>query len=143
MKKISLVRGTAIAAALAAITVVCTASADEKKQEQKFCTALASLDANVSQLKGLTPQSSVGEDRTVHDRINADANEVRKSASKMKSPTAKDFDGAVDKLSADVKKIPDDASLEKVRDQIKADAQAVDAAGRQLAAESQCPTASR
>jgi hypothetical protein len=143
MKAAFLIRGAAIAAGLATATAVISAHADEKKNEAKFCTALTALDSDIGQLKSIGPDSTVGEVRAVQGRVDTNAKEVRKAAGKMKTPTAKEFNGAVDQLKADVHNIPDDATLAQVRDKIRSDADNVQTTGKQLASESHCPMASR
>jgi hypothetical protein len=139
MNKRFLTRGLALAVGLAAATAMVSARADDKKEEQQFCSALATLDMDVAQLRQMSDQSTAGQVRTAEDRVENDVKDVRHASGKMKSQTAKEFNNAVDQLRDDVRNVPDDATLAQARQKIQTDAQNVKMTGRALAAESKCP----
>ena len=136
MKK-AIVMATGLLAVTASFAV--QADADQKKVDEKFCAAVASSQADAAELKAMGPQSTVAEVRAAMDRIDNDVNQMQNAASKMKTPTAKQFTAATKKLSKDINSIQDDATLQQVHEKLQSDAKNVHSAGTQLAKEAGCP----
>jgi hypothetical protein len=130
---------SAISAGVVALTIGVVAQADQKTDE-KFCASAAAFDSNVAELNAIGPHSTVAELRAATDRVEKSANDMQKYASKMKTPAAKDFTGAMKQLKSDVDKIPDDATLQQVHTKISADVQNAQTKGQQVATEAGCPS---
>lgn len=136
--------GAAIAAGLVTLAGAHTAQADQKSPaDDRFCADIAALDSDLMELNAIGPHSTVAELRAAINRVDDDNTEIRKAAGKMKTPTAKQFTGAIKQLDHDVNNIPSNATLEQVRTRIHDDGQNALAAGQQLAAESGCPQPSQ
>jgi hypothetical protein len=90
-------------------------------------------------LSSIGPQSTVAELRAVTGRVDNDVATMQKAATKMKTPTAKEFTTAVSQLKKDVNAIPDDATLAQVRSKVDNDIQNVENLGMKVATEAGCP----
>jgi hypothetical protein len=58
----------------------------------------------------------------------------------MKTPAAKQFEGAMTRLRNDVNTIPDDATLDQVRTKISSDIQNAQSRAQEVAIEAGCPS---
>jgi hypothetical protein len=128
-----------LATGLAALTMSFAANADQKKADEKFCAAVASYQADAAELKAMGEHSTVAEVRAAMTRLDNDVNQMQSAASKMKTPTAKQFMEATKQLRKDVNNIPDDATLQQVHSKLQADVEKARSAGMQLATEAGCP----
>jgi hypothetical protein len=127
-----------IATGLVALTAGAVAHADPKA-DAKFCAAAAEYRSGIAELNAIGPHSTVAELRAATDRLDKPVADMQKAADKMKTPTAKRFTESMKQLKGDVDAIPDEATLEQVRDKVRGDIQNAQSAGRQVAAEAGCP----
>jgi hypothetical protein len=124
---------------LGALTASFAARADQKKYDEKFCASAASFQSDVAELNAIGPHSTVAELRAAQTRVDNDLANMQMAASKMNTPTAKQFLDAMQRLDKDVGSVSDDATLQQVQSKIQADVQNARTAGRKLAAEAGCP----
>lgn len=117
------------------------AHADEQKPEKEFCAALAKVRADFTTLQSIGPSSKMEELRAASDRIATDTNDVQKAASKIKSPTAKQFTESARKLHEEIQALPPGTTVEQAKSKIHGDVQNVQQSAQKLAAESGCPEA--
>jgi hypothetical protein len=125
----------------AATMTSAVAHADEDKPETKFCAALAKFHADLTTLESIGPSSTMAELRASSDRIATDADDVQKAASKLKSPTAKQFTDSAHQLREEVRGLPPSITIEQAKSRIHDDVQNVQQSAQKLAAESGCPEA--
>ncbi|AKV01362.1 hypothetical protein AKJ09_08025 [Labilithrix luteola] len=111
----------------------------EQKSEQKLCAAASSFRVHVAELDRMTPQSTVAELRAATDRVNNDANEIQRTARKMNTPTAEQFNAAVKQLKRDSDAMPSNATLGDVQGQLATDVRNVRITGQALTTEAGCP----
>jgi hypothetical protein len=115
-----------------------SAKADQTKDDQKFCASVASFRTNIAELNAMDEHSTVAELRSAIKRVDHDVSEMQKAASKMKTPTAKEFTDAMKQLDKDTSSVSDDATLQQARATVEADAQRARASGLRLASEAGC-----
>lgn len=133
--------GIVIATGLLALTAAIGARADQKEDQQKYCESLAAFQTDLAELNAISPQSTMADVRTVTDRIQDTAKDVKKAAGKINSPSSNQFEGAIDQLRNDVKGTPDNATVAQVQQKLRADVQKVQLAEQKLTAEAHCPAA--
>ena len=134
---------TILATVVGLTGTISTASAQQNKQETKFCAALTSVEQDLAKLDALGPNSTVQELKTVTNDLRTHARTLEKDARRMKSPTAKQFTQSANQLATDTRNIPKNLTIEQARSRIGDDIQNVKQSAQQLASESGCPTASR
>jgi hypothetical protein len=117
--------------------------ADQTKADQQFCAAAASYKTNIAELDAMGPHSTVAELRSAMGRVEHDVSEMKKSASKMKTPTVKEFTDAINQLKKDVGSIPDDATLEQVHDRLQGEVDRAKNTGMRLSSEAGCADTSQ
>ncbi len=117
------------------------AHADEKSHEEKFCGALAQFHADLTALESIGPSSTVADLRAASDRVTKDADDVKKAAHKIKSPTAKEFTDSANQLREEVRALPPNITIDQAKSRIQDDVQNVEQSARKLATESGCPEA--
>lgn len=115
--------------------------ADQKKHEEAFCAALTKFRADFTTLQSIGPDSTMAELRAASDRIATDANDVQKAASKIKSPTAKQFTDSAHQLRDEIQALPSNITIQQAKSRIQGDIQNVQQSAQQLATESGCPEA--
>lgn len=128
---------TAVTFGLALTSSIASA---EKKHEEKFCSALYSLNESITKLEAMGPSSTIGELKSTLKETRKHSEEVGKEARKMKSPSAKEFTAAADKLKSK-ENISNDMTVEQAKTQIKDDVQNLGQKTQTLADESGCPGA--
>jgi hypothetical protein len=113
--------------------------ADEKTADQKYCAALASYQKDIAQLDAMGGQATVADVRNATSRIDKDVSDMKKAASKMDTPSAKEFTEAIKQLDKDANSIPDNATMDQVQATMQADVKRAKSAGAKLASEAGCP----
>lgn len=122
-----------------ALTVVAMAAqANDKQSDQRFCADVTALNSHLSNLQNISASTSATDVRTTTGRVEADAKDMKKVTDKMKTPAATQLENAVNQLQQTVSGVSTDATLAKMRDQIKSDARDALDAGQKVAAESRC-----
>lgn len=129
---------TAVTFALALTSSI--AGAESKKHEEKFCSSLSSLSQDLTKLKEMGPESTVGELKTSLKQAKKHSEEVGKQARKMKSPEAKQFTEAANQLTSR-SNISDDMTIQQAKSQIQDDVQNLEQHAQTLAEQSGCPGA--
>ena len=127
----------ALAAGLVATTAGTTLHADQTHNE-RFCAAANAFRTDVTQLRAMGRNATVGELRATVDRIQSDADEMEHVSGQMNTPTSRQFHEALKKLRYDVNSVPSDATLEQVRGQIQGDIDNARSTGWQVASEAGC-----
>jgi hypothetical protein len=126
----------------AGLVVLATAGIARANQraDEKFCASAAAFDSNVAELHAINRHSTVAELRDATNRVENSANDMQRAARKMKTPAAKQFEGAMTRLRNDVNTIPDDATLDQVRTKISSDIQNAQSRAQEVAIEAGCPS---
>jgi hypothetical protein len=131
--------GLIVGGVLATALIGANAHGDTNKQDQKFCDALAKFHADFAALESIGPTSTLAELRATSDKVGDDADNVEKAASKIKSPTAKQFTESAKQLRREIRAMPESTTIEQAKSRIRDDVQNVKQAGHKLAMESGCP----
>jgi hypothetical protein len=118
-----------------------SAARADQTADQKFCAALASYQGHIAQLGAMGGQSTVADVRTATKQVDKDVSDMQKAASKMGTPTAKEFTDAIKQLDKDVESIPDNATMDQVQEMVKGDVNRARTAGAKLAGEAGCQVA--
>lgn len=135
-------RPVLIATAFFAATMTSAmAHANAQKPEKDFCAALGKVRTDFTKLQSIGPSSTMEELRAASDRLATDANDVQKAASKIKSPTAKQFTDSARKLHEEIQALPPNMTVEQAKSRIHDDVQNMQQSAQKLAAESGCPEA--
>lgn len=117
------------------------AHADQQKHEKDFCAALAKFRADFTKLESIGPSSTMADLRAATDRAAMDADDVQKTAHKIKSPTAKQFTASARKLRDEIHALPPNITVDQAKSRIDDDIQNVQQSAQKLATESNCPEA--
>lgn len=117
------------------------AHADQKKREEKFCSALTEFKSDFTAMKALGGNATVAQLRTAADKIGDDADKVETAAKKIKTPSAKEFTTAAKQLRKEVRDLPESLTLEQAKARIQDDVGNVKSAATTLANDSGCPEA--
>ncbi|MDB4957082.1 MAG: hypothetical protein JWO36_4651 [Myxococcales bacterium] len=131
--------GTLLTVGFFAVMTSAIAHADQTAKQEKFCAAITDFNSDVRVVDSIGPSSTVAELRAASDRLMTDAQKVVKTASKIKTPTAKQFHDAANKLHRDVNSLPDNITIDQAKTKVADDIQNVKDAARRLATESGCP----
>ena len=130
-----------IAAFAALVMTSAAARADQKKHEEKYCSALSAVSDDLKKLDKLGPDSKLSELRAQVQKIDGDAQKVDKEARKIHTETSKQFVQSVDQLQRELQALPDSMTIAEARARVRGDVQAVKRSARDLANESGCPEA--
>lgn len=125
----------------AATMTSAVAHAQQSKQEEAFCTALTRFHADLTTLQQIEPSSTMAELRAASDRVAKDADEVQKTAHKIKSPAAKQFTNSTRQLRDKVQALPQNMTVNQAKSRIDDDLKNVQQSAQRLATESGCPEA--
>jgi hypothetical protein len=137
------IRAIVIQVGIPVVVVMTTslARADRAKHEEKYCSALSAVSADLATLDALGPSATVGQLRANVEKIDTDTKAVDREARKIKTETSKRFVEAADQLYNEARSLPDGLTIEEARTRLGGDVQAVKRTARALADESGCPEA--
>ncbi|MBX3154782.1 MAG: hypothetical protein KF773_02195 [Deltaproteobacteria bacterium] len=115
--------------------------AGEKKHEERFCAALTQVDADLTKLKAIGPNSTVDEVRSAASQAKTNIAKVKKEAEKLDTPASKQLTTSLDQLSRETRSIPGSMTLAQAKQRIKDDVKNVGRDAKAVAQESGCPDA--
>ena len=142
MRKVGTMRIIAISVGLLALaTTTGVVRADRKKHEEKYCTSLSAVSADLAKLEALGPDSTIAELRAAVAQLDTHGKSVDKEARKIRTDTSKRFVQSVERLSSEMQALPDTMTIGEARTRISDDVRAVKRSAQQLAEESGCPEA--
>ena len=136
MRKLQLAIPVGLVALVMSSAVV---RADQKKHEERYCTALGEVNSDVASLEALGPSSTMMELRGLVQRIQRNGKAIDREARKIKSAASKQFVQAADQLYTDIQTLPDTITMAEARSRIASDVRAVERTATRLAQESGCP----
>jgi hypothetical protein len=129
---------TFLMVSLVSVMTSAAAHADEQAKQEKFCAAIADFQSDMTKLDSIGPSSTLAELRAASDKVVADAQEVRKTAAKIKTATSKEFGSAADKLRNDARALPDTTTIDQARTKLEDDIRKVKDSAKKLTMESGC-----
>jgi len=131
------VKITAILAAIAAISMVTASTANaaqekDAKKQQEVCANMNTLDAAISNLERIGPQSTVGDLKQAGDNVRKSYDTFIKSAESYAKPQADNLNNMINELRTSVKNIPESMTLSQARESVSGDVTQVRMAAAQL-----------
>jgi hypothetical protein len=116
-----------------------SARADQKKHEEKFCSALNDFHKDLKNMQSLGQDATLQQLQDASNLVSNDADKLIKEGGKIKSPTAKQFKSNAAQLRSESQALPANLTVAQAQDRLSADVQNVKQSARQLASESGCP----
>jgi hypothetical protein len=137
-------RGTLSAAALVVTTVLvvaaCGGGESQATAVSNLCSSLASYSAAVTQLQGLSPQSTIADVQAATTNIQTAYAKVTADAKKVRAANTAALNTAQDNLQAAAKNIPTTATVEQALTQLQPQIQALAQAYSQVYNSLKCPS---